>query len=156
MLYKNKILVISLFFILAIGGISAQDCTAYKTTKCDGLGSPYKYSGQSKSAYFLKGTTSRFSIIVYAGFDYNVRVCAEKKLKGLFFRIREDNATKSVLYDSSIEDIDYLEKQFSADKTQKIIIEVVIPEGDEKANLKNPGGCVGVLIEYKRSEKTGF
>ena len=149
----------SSIIILAISFISyGQNCDDYKWKKCDGYGPPYKYSGQSKSAFFEKGQKSNIHINVYGGFEYSIRICADKNLKGLYFRIREDDFTKKILYDSSTENVDYLEKQFYVENTKKLIIEVIAPESDDPENEKyeDRTGCVGVLIEYYKAPRRGF
>lgn len=159
-MYLNKGFISILLLVFSFATITfGQDCENYKWKKCGGFGPPYKYSGQSKGAFFTKGQSSDFYVVTYKDFEYSVRICHDKPLNGLFFRIREDNVNRKILYDSSAEEVDYLEKQFSTEKTQKLIIEVVVPEGDEDlsmVDLKDISGCVGVLIEYYRKPKTGF
>jgi hypothetical protein len=80
-------------------------------------------------------------------------------MKGLFFRLREDNANKTILYDSSVEEVDYLEKMFYINTTKNLFVEVVIPESDiplETQSYQKRFGCVGVLIEYNRRVSTGI
>lgn len=156
MLFKRLILafILSLVYIISSG----QNCKDYKLEKCDGYGPPYKYSGQSKSAYFEKGQTSGFSINVYRGFEYSIRICPHKNLKDIYFRIREDNMNRKILYDSSTEDVDYLDKHFYVENTKKLIIEIIVPESDDPENEKyeDRTGCVGVLIEYYKAPRRGF
>ena len=156
MLYKRLILafIISIVYITTLG----QSCKNYKWEKCDGYGPPYKYSGQSKSAYFEKGQKSSFSINVYGGFEYSIRICTDKNLKDIYFRLREDGVNKKIIYDSSTENIDYLEIQFYVENTKKLILEVIAPESDDPENEKyeDRTGCVGVLIEYYKAPRRGF
>lgn len=160
MQYKFGKLIATVLMLFLICALSfGQECKDYKWKRCDGFGPPFKYSGQSKAALFAKGQSSDFYIIAYEDFEYSVRICHDKKLKDVFFRIRKADINKQILYDSSTEEIDYLEKQFSSDKTQKLIIEVVVAEGDEDladVELDDISGCVAVLIEYYRKKNTGF
>jgi hypothetical protein len=99
-----------LFFV--VFNAYSQGCKNYHLKTCEGCGDPFKYSGQSKSAMMEKGQTSTFHIVVYEGFEYCVQISAAKNLKGISFRILEDNPAKTVLYDSSVEGNSYLEKDF--------------------------------------------
>ena len=158
LIYKLKS-VLFISFILLGTIINAQNCNDYKWKQCDGFGPPYKYSGQSKSAFFIAGQSSFFHLVAYKGFEYSIRICSDKRLKDIYFRIREKSINKKILYDSSTEDIDYLEKQFSSEKTQNLIIEVIVPENEKGTYNENPqkySGCVGVLIEYYKKPKIGF
>lgn len=139
--------------------VSQDKCTDYDLKNCEAYGDPYKYSGQSKNAYFEKGQTSDFKLVCYAGFEYRVSLCPHKNLEGIFFRIREDNVNRNILYDSSTEEVDYLEKMFYVEKSKNLIIEVIVPEDDKpksEQKYRKRFGCVGVMIEYNRRASTGF
>ncbi len=149
--------IISLLFIET--GYSQKKCTNYINNNCDNFGKPFKYSGQSKNALFEKGQKSLFKITTYNGFEYRVSLCADRYLKGIYFRIREDNTNRTILYDSSIKDDNYLDKMFYVKKTKNLIIEVIVPDGDipvEEQSYKKRFGCVGVLIEYNKRKDLGF
>lgn len=136
-----------------------KTCDDYVIKNCEAYGEPFRYSGQSKTALFELGQKSHFSITAFQGFEYRVSICAEKNLKGIFFRIREDNTNRSILYDSSTEEEDYLEKMFYVKTTKNLFIEVVVPEGDtppQEIAYRKRFGCVGVLIEYDKRKDLGF
>ncbi|MCK4664591.1 MAG: hypothetical protein KAT68_17105 [Bacteroidales bacterium] len=158
---RNYKLVLFLFILLLffIFPAKSQKCKDYKYKECRGYGPPYKYSQQSKSAYFEKGTKSDFYIVTYGGYEYNITICHERNLKGTYFRIRENNPTKTLLYDSSTGEEEVLDTQFYVEETKKLIIEVIVPEGDkslDEESYKKRHGCVGVLIEYHRRPTKGF
>jgi len=138
---------------------SQKKCTDYVINNCEEFGPPFKYSGQSKSALFELGQKSLFSITVYESFEYRISLCTDKNMKGILFRIREDNTNKTILYDSSVDENNYLEKMFYVKNTKNLFIEVVVPEGDipvEEQSYKKRFGCVGVLIEYNKRKDLGF
>lgn len=153
----GAIIIITLLFAESV--YSQKKCKSYAIENCGSYEKPFKYSGQSKSALFEKGQKSLFKITVYNGFEYRVSICAEKNMKEIYFRIREDNTNKNILYDSSVEEEDFLEKMFYVKNTKNLFIEVIVPEGDtpiEEQKYKKRFGCVGVLIEYNKRKSLGF
>lgn len=159
----RNLIIIFLSFIIVFSfntiAYSQKKCDDYVIRNCDSYGPPFKYSGQSKSAIFELGQKSLFSITVYKGFEYRISLCAEKNMKDVLFRIREDNTNKTILYDSSVDEEDFLEKLFYVKSTKNLLVEVYVPEGDipiEEQTYKKRFGCVGVLIEYDKRKGTGF
>jgi len=148
--------VVSLFLGLA-NITTAQSCKSMKH-KCEGYGSPYKYSGQSKGGTFELGQTSQFKIVTFAGFKYSVSLCAEEQLDGIFFRIKEDTENGKILYDGEKDSSGYNWKQFYIEKSQSLIIEVVAPDKDPSKEIDDEDtfGCVAVTIEYYKVGKKGF
>lgn len=159
---KGLLIIISSFIFLCSFNNSAysqKQCKNYVVKNCDAYGDPFKYSGQSKSALFEIGQKSLVSVTVYAGFEYRVSICAQKNMKNIYFRIREDNTIRSVLYDSSVEEEDFLEKMFYVKTTKNLLIEVIVPEGDvalDQQEYEDRYGCVGVSIEYDKRKSLGF
>jgi hypothetical protein len=155
---KSILIIITILFTSFLS-FAQPDCDRFLKKKCSGYGDPFKFSGQTKSALFEKGQTSSFSLVTYAGYEYNVSLCSDKKLKGIFFKIRETNPEKTVLYDSSLDDENYLEKQFYVKESKKLLVEVTVPEGElsaEDEEYEDRIGCVAVLIEYLKAPKKGF
>lgn len=152
---------LSIFILLlALSALSnAQKCKDYHFKKCYGYGDPFKYSKQSKSTLFEKGQKSDLYISVFKGFEYNITLCAAKKLGYVYFKIKESGPAQRVLYDSSIENDYVLEKQFYSTGTKKLILEISVEESElepEEEDYENLVGCIGVLIEYQRAPKSGF
>ena len=159
---KQVYYILSLFIfsgLFSSGVLGQQACKDYHLKKCGGYGPPFKYSGQSKSALMEKGQTSSFYLVTYGGFEYTVTLCADKQLKGIFFRIREDNPKKTIFYDSSTDPENMMQKQFAIEKSKRMIIEITVPESDVPAaeeKYEDRSGCVGVVIEYYNSPAKGF
>jgi hypothetical protein len=156
---KRYFLLYLLTIFLGNSAFAQKDCDKFMMKYCDAYGYDFKYSGQSKTTVFEPGKKSDFKLAVFKNFEYRVSICADKNLEGIYFRIREDNPSKSILYDSSTEEVDYLEKIFGVTKARNLIIEVIVPESDvplEELSYNKRFGCVGVLIEYNRAPKTGF
>jgi len=136
-----------------------QICKDYQLKKCGGYGPPFKYSGQSKNAMMEKGQTSSFYLVTYGGFEYSVTLCADKSLDGIFFRIREDNPQKTIMYDSSTDPENMMTQQFQIDKSKRLIVEITVPESDKPATeekYEDRSGCVGIVVEYNKAPAKGF
>ncbi len=138
--------------------IAQSGCNDMKE-KCDGYGEPYKYSGQSKSGTFELGQTSAFKMSTFSGFEYSVSLCADKQLKGIFFRLREDTKDGAILYDGQSEGDEMNWKQFYIEDSKTLYVEVVVPEAEEaveELEYSETIGCVAVIIEYFKVGKKGF
>lgn len=136
--------------------LKAQNCGDYGKKSCSGYGEPFTMSKQSRSALFELGQSSELYFVAYGKYDYNVTVCHDRRLGDVYFRIKEDNPAKSILYDSSVEDKDELSKQFYVENTKRLIIEVVVPESIKDVDYEDRYGCIAVVIEFNRQNKKGF
>ncbi len=126
-----------------------QDCTGYHQYHCMYADYTFFYSRQSKSALFKRGQKSELKIIAYSGEDYYVSVCAHRKFGDIRFRILEDNAGKTVIYDNA--DNEFGESIiFSNELTRNLIVEVSVPEYESKDS--NDRRCVGVVIQFRKTK----
>ena len=119
----------------------------------------FSYNGQSKSGLFAKGQSSTIKAIFYKGMDYHISVCCEEKTT-INFSIKDAKPLKpenELLYDNST-DNNTNEVQLTNENTRHVNIMVTIPGGDPKIDkVKGTEGiCAGLLIEHRRSDKTGF
>lgn len=159
MKHKFLITILSALLFAFTPALAQKKCNKYVVKRCEAYGFDFNYSGQSKSAVFEIGDKSDFKLAVFKGFEYRVSLCADKNLKGIYFRIKEDNPAKTILYDSSTEAVDYLEKIFFSKKSRNLIVEVIVPESTvpaEEQDYEDRFGCVGVLVEYNRRPNSGF
>lgn len=137
-------------------------CGQFHKTACFMEGSKadrkaFQYNSQSKSGLFAQGTTSKMRCVVYKGMDYRMTVCCETVLgEKINFKIF-DGRTQELLFDSQKND-DTHQFEFQAGSTRQLVIEVTVPTGEVKEQKGKPvdAACVGLLIEHKVSEKTGF
>ncbi len=128
----------------------AQDCTDYHQYHCVYADYSFFYSRQSKSALFRPGQTSELKIVAYTGEDYYIAVCAHHKFGDIRLRILEDTPAQRVIYDNAKNN--YEESiTFSNQVTRNLIIEVSVPEGDEKS--ANDRRCLGVVIEFRKTDQ---
>jgi hypothetical protein len=117
----------------------------------------FMYNAQSKSGLFAQGTVSKLRCIVYKGNDYRISVCCETILGDkVNFKIY-DARTNELLFDNTKND-DTQQFEFAAATTRQLIIEATVPVGEtkEEKGKATDAACVGLLIENKLSERTGF
>jgi hypothetical protein len=159
-----------IFFVLAVclsisfNGVFAQAsvCGQFHKSNCIIEGTKadrkaFQYNSQSKSGLFAQGSTSKMRCVVYKGMDYRMTVCSEATLGDkINFKIF-DGRTKELLFDSQKND-DTHQFEFQAGSTRQLVIEVTVPVGEVKEEKGKPvdAACVGMLIEHKVSDRTGF
>lgn len=117
----------------------------------------FMYNAQSKSGLFAQGSVSKLRCVVYKGMDYRITVCCETILGDkVNFKIY-DGRTNELLFDNTKND-DAQQFEFSASTTRQLIIEATVPAGEvkEEKGKAETAACVGLLIENKVSERTGF
>lgn len=148
---------------LITGTIQAQLCSHYHEEKkyCPPSTDNFKINGQSRSALMYKGQKSSVNVIFHNGQDYRITICPEEVLgQEISFKIK-DGQTEDLLYNNADEDGNLI-VEFSCEQTQRMTLVVEIPdEGAEGAGklakLKSTtSGCLGVLIEFMATPKTGF
>ena len=142
------ILFATIFFIPVVS--FSQDCTDYHQYHCLYADYTFFYSRQSKSALFKPGQSSELKIVAYTGEDYYIAVCAHRKFGNIRFRLLEDNDSRKVIYDNASDN--YAGSlTFSNEVTRNMILEVSVPEGDNKDS--NDRRCVGVVIEFRKTNQ---
>ncbi len=144
-----KKILLYILLICGLGTLYAQDCTGYHQYHCTYADYTFFYSRQSKSALFKRGQTSEMKIVVYGKEDYYVGICAHRKFGDVRFRILEDNAERTEIYDNAKDE--YAESViFSNEKTRNLIIEVSVPPGKKSETDRR---CVGVIIQFRKNEE---
>jgi hypothetical protein len=144
----KKFIVSLIIILVSLINILAQDCSGYHQYYCDYADYTFFYSRQSKSALLMRGQTSTLNMVAYGGEDYYVGVCAHKKFGDLRFKIMEDNAQRTLIYDNAMDEF-ATSITFSNETTRNLIIEVSVPEGKSNENDRR---CVGVIIQFKKNE----
>lgn len=159
---KNIFLILGVCLGLNTAVAQTSACGQFHKTACHMEGSKadnkaFQYNSQSKSGLFAQGTTSKMRCVVYKGMDYRMTVCCETILGDkINFKIF-DGRTQELLFDNAKNE-DAPQFEFSAGSTRQLVIEVTVPTGEVKEQKGKPqdAACVGMLIEHKVSEKTGF
>lgn len=116
----------------------------------------FMYNAQSKSGLFAQGSTSKMRCVIYKGMDYRMTVCCETAGSQINFKIF-DAKTNEELYDNA-KDENSTQFEFQSASTRQLIIELTVPSGEAASKKGKPtdASCVGLLIEHKVSDKTGF
>lgn len=116
----------------------------------------FMYNAQSKSGLFAQGSTSKMRCVIYKGMDYRMTVCCETAGSQINFKIF-DAKTNEELYDNA-KDENSTQFEFQSASTRQLIIELTVPSGEASSKKGKPtdAACVGLLIEHKVSDKTGF
>ena len=158
-----------IIFALILGGLltteaiaQASACGEFHKKACFMEGTKkdkhtFMYNAQSKSGLFAQGSVSKLRCIVYKGMDYRMTVCCETILGDkVNFKIY-DARTNELLFDNTKND-DAQQFEFQASTTRQLIIEATVPAGEvkEEKGKAETAACVGLLIENKVSERTGF
>ena len=97
----------------------------------------------------MQGQTSELNMVAYGGEEYYISVCAHRKFGDIQFKILEDNDSRTVLYDNSVDEFS-TSIIFSNENTRNLIIEVTVPDGKSQERR-----CVGVLIQFRKNEEGG-
>ncbi len=161
---KKVFLILTVCLSLSLTNLFAQAsvCGQFHKSNCIIEGTRadrklFQYNSQSKSGLFAQGSTSKMRCVVYKGMDYRMTVCCETTLGDkINFKIF-DGRTQELLFDSQKND-DTHQFEFQAGSTRQLVIEVTVPTGEVKEEKGKPidAACVGMLIEHKVSDKTGF
>lgn len=149
-------------FVIAPIAVGTAQCPPAETfMKKKKTKDAYSLNSQSRSGSIASDESYEMSFIAHQGLDYRLTtVLGEGSAGTLNYEIYEMvvekktvgekdtyKKTKKVLATSGSAEA----LEFTSDKSRKIFINVSITGGDKKKLA-----CVGVLIETKRSEKTGF
>ena len=155
---KNKqiftLLLVMAFLFITGQSFAQSPCSGFET--CSSLN--YKHfheSGYSRSGQFNNGTTSVFRVTVFSGLDYHFAMCYEKELGEVQLKIMVDNNEKTVLYDNLL---DNYEKEIviSMVTSQTLLVEVSAPGDLNEIKADSPKYCLGLLVEYRTTPKSGF
>jgi hypothetical protein len=134
-------------------------CTDYHRNACKFIKKDlqFKYNSQSKSALFRPGQSSTFTVVAFKGLDYRFAIAAEDViLNGQPFTYKvKDAKTNAVIFDSETEETPS-DFSFTCDNSLNLRIELQLPEASAEDSKKMIYGCVGFLLESRKTLKTGF
>jgi hypothetical protein len=164
---KNIAILFTIVLSAFSGNLKSQNCYSYIRENCQSYAElGFQYNSQSKSAVFAKGQTSKLKLVTYRGLDYRIVVCADP-IFGDNIEIRlVDVKSGDVLFTNATNGYDKT-IEFSNETSKMMFLEVILPGGggEETASTSKGGqdfteksnkGCLGVLIEQKKTQKTGF
>jgi len=133
----------------------------------------WSFNNQSKSATFEKGKDYEMSFVAYNNYIYRIATCTDileagENIKFEVFRTelvrKEVNGKirllkgKASIYNNQKDDLKSFYK-FRVKKTERIYVKVSIPstgQSSAKQYKDSQYVCVGVLLEHRKIDKTGF
>lgn len=121
----------------------------------------FEYNSQSKSGLFAPGETSTLRFVVYKGMDYRISICGDAIFGSTLKYVIKDSRTGELIYDNATDE-NAQEVEFTIESTKSLKIEIDAGGSSEKtaksktSSNQEEGGCIGLLILHKISEKTGF
>jgi hypothetical protein len=140
--------------------VKAEDyCSDFHRTACkfQKKDLEFKYNSQSKSALFRPGQSSTFTVVAFKGLDYRFAIAAEDMLlngQPLTYKVK-DAKTNVLIFDSEAENV-VADFSFTCDNSLSLRIELQLPEAAAENSKKKIYGCVGFLLESRKTLKTGF
>jgi len=159
-----------LLLLLAFAvGLRAQNCSNFIAYQSPSF--PYKFNSQSKSATCESGKTYKFVVTMQSDRDYKFAFYASAVFNNeINFKVIDQSSNKAVLDipgkrsgengKSALEpqvfadhEGDYPSFDFHPQSAITVQIEIAIQK-NEKEDVKR--GCVGVLIQEKKSDQVGF
>lgn len=152
----------TLFTLLLISTIGFSQCpTVESLLKKRKLKDEYNLNSQSKVGAVAPDENYEMSFIAHAGLDYRLSaMIAEGSIGTLNYEIYEMVVEKKIV--DGKETFKRVKKvlatsggeqflEFTSDQARKIFVKVHVVGGEKKKLA-----CVGIIIETKRSVKTGF
>jgi hypothetical protein len=122
-----------------------SQCKGFTKKSCLPSLEPYLYNGQLNSAVLSEGDVAELLLTFYGGQDYRILVCTQEMLGKVEYKLL-DTDRNEVFYNK---DHDFTNTwDFNANSTQQLIVQVVVPAGEKKADIVN-SGCVSILIGFK-------
>ncbi|CAG5081170.1 hypothetical protein [Parvicella tangerina] len=141
-LFKLTLLLLLLSPVLA----SAQ-CRKYTKKNCRPRLTPYIHNGQMNSAVLFPGDKADIMLTFYSGQKYRLLVCGEEQLGKVSYRVLDID--RNEIYNSKGKDKD--EFDFKVASTQKLIVEVNVPESSTTHDMDYQG-CVSILVGFSETK----
>ena len=170
---------IGLIALVFIQSVNAQNSCRKVHNFCtnilpdDEQSNAWLFDNQSKSATFEKGKVYEMSFIAYKDFVYRIATCTDiiegsdkinfevfhnqlvkKEINGVNRLIKE----KTAIYNNNSDNMSAFYK-FRVEKSEKIYVKVNIPNSGDSATKQYKDSefvCVGVLLQHRKANKTGF
>ena len=154
--------ILNLFWLLLIHipffNLIAQDtyCSDYHTSKCevsDKSGKKWTLHPSSKSGLFKQGTINKLPCPAQNKNDYRFILCYDEALGDKLVMKIKDATNGEILYTNETDNFSRV-FEFSNTKTRKLEIEIQIPKGADAKSVES--GCLGIMIQNRKTDKAGF
>ena len=143
---KKIFKVVAFFTILAtIPMIGSAQCKGFTKKQCLPALEPYIYNGQLNSAILIEGDVAELLLTFYGGQDYRIYVCYQENIGKVEFRLLDTE--RNVIFHNKEQDFVKF-WDFAANSTQQLIIQVKVPEGENRSKIIQ-SGCVSILVGFK-------
>lgn len=126
--------------------LAVAQCNTFVKKKCLPKISPFTQNGQMTTSTLSSGQKTSLNLTFYSGQDYRILVCAQEELGEVTFKVLDMN--HKVIFDSQKNDYpDFWD--FKVKNTQKVIVEVQVPESESSSSVI-PTGCVSIMVGFKK------
>ena len=131
------------YFVLA-------QCNSFNKKTCMPELKEYTHNGQYNSTVLSPGETAELEMNLFSDNEYRIVVCGQEILGDLQYKITDEKGT--VIFDNKDHQMAKM-WDFTVQSTQKLIIEVTVPQGKKSANEMTVSGCASVLVGFKEKKK---
>ena len=152
----KPIILLCLFALPVLGIAQSTYCNDFHSSKCDvsdNSGKKWTMHTSSKSGLFKQGTLNVLNCPAQSKTDYRFILCYDESLGDKIVMKIKDATNGEVLFSNETDNYSRI-YEFSNTKTRKLNIEIQIPKSADSKALAS--GCLGVLIQNRKTDKSGF
>lgn len=144
----------SSLLLILLAGVSGYyvlaQCNSFNKKTCMPELKEYTHNGQYNSTVLSPGETAELEMNLFSDNDYRIVVCGQEVLGDLMYKITDESG--KVIFDNKDHQMTKM-WDFSVQSTQKLTIEVTVPQGKKSANELTVSGCASVLVGFKEKKK---
>ena len=142
----RKLFFVLLAFSAAFANNVNAQCNSFSRKSCMPQLKDYTHNGQYNSLMMAPGESADLEVNVFSANDYRFAVCGQEILGKLAFRVLD--AKGKVIFDNKEHDMAGV-WDFSVKSSQKLTIEVSVPEKKKNPTEMSESGCATILIGFK-------
>ena len=147
-----KRLIFSLFAIIIFSTpVLFAQCNSFSRKVCLPQLQDYVKTGAPNSIVLAPGESADLEVNVFSANDYRFAVCGQEILGKLAFRVLD--AKGKVIFDNKEHDMVGV-WDFSVKASQKLTIEVTVPEKKKTPTEITESGCATIMIGFKDRSQT--
>lgn len=131
-------------------------CNDYHTSKCDvsdKSGKKWTLHPSSKSGLFKQGSINVLNCPAQSKNDFRFILCYDEALGDKIVMKIKDATSGEIVYTNETDNFSRI-FEFSNTKTRKLNIEIQIPKSADAKTVAS--GCLGVMIQNRKTDKSGF
>ena len=142
---KHLSSLIAVLFLAALPSITSAQCRSFAKNKCMPAMAPYKFNETFNAAQLAPGEEATVDLTFYSGQSYRLVVCAHPILGQVNWKLLD--ASGNSLFESTA-DKPQESFDFKVATTQKLTVQIDVPQGDKGGNEMLKVGCVNILVGY--------